>query len=93
MCTDTHTRTTRERLLHDYCMTCIDTHTHTYTHTHIHTHAHIHTHTYTQHKKRRTTLQQKCVVQQETANYVHVDPRSREAKEVEAASKAAALEM
>jgi hypothetical protein len=35
-------------------------------------------------------LQQKCVVQQEAANYVHVDLRSREAKEVEAASKAAA---
>jgi hypothetical protein len=32
-------------------------------------------------------LQQKCVVQQEAANYVHVDLRSREAKEEEAASK------
>jgi hypothetical protein len=31
-------------------------------------------------------------VQQEAANYVHVDPRSREAKEVEAVSKGAALE-
>jgi hypothetical protein len=31
-------------------------------------------------------------VQQEAANYIHVDLRSREAKEVEAASKAAALE-
>jgi hypothetical protein len=44
-------------------------------------------------RKRRTTLQQKCVMEQEAANYVHADPRLREAKEVEAASKAAAPEM
>jgi hypothetical protein len=43
-------------------------------------------------KKRRPPLQQKCVVPQEAANYIHADPRSREAKEVEAASKAAAPE-
>jgi hypothetical protein len=50
-------------------------------------------HIHTQHKKRRITLQQKCVVQQEAANYGHVDLRSREAKEVEATSKAAAPEI
>jgi hypothetical protein len=38
-------------------------------------------------------LQQKCVVQQEAAKYVHADPRSREAKEVEATSMVAAPEM
>jgi hypothetical protein len=43
-------------------------------------------------KKRRPPLQQKYIVPQELANYVHADPRSREAKEVEATSKAAALE-
>jgi hypothetical protein len=32
-------------------------------------------------------------MQQEAANYVHADPRLREANEVEAASKAAAPEM
>jgi hypothetical protein len=44
-------------------------------------------------------VEQKCIVQQEVANYVHADPRSREAKEVEALLrrlhlryKAAALE-
>jgi hypothetical protein len=31
-------------------------------------------------------------MQQEVANYIPANPRSREAKEVEAASKAAALE-
>jgi hypothetical protein len=98
-----HTRTTRERLLHDYYTTCTNidinrykhTHTHTYTHT-IHTHT-LYTHNtytiHTQHKKRRTTLQQKCVVQQEAANYVHADLRSQEAKEVEATSKTAAPEI
>jgi hypothetical protein len=50
-------------------------------------------HIHTQHKKRRITLQQKCVVQQEAANYGHVDLRSREAKEVEATSKADAPEI
>jgi hypothetical protein len=52
-CIDTQTRTTRERLLHDYYTTCTDIdryrHTHTYTHityTHIYTH-NTHTHTYT----------------------------------------------
>jgi hypothetical protein len=75
----------------------IDRYTHTHTHT-THTHyTHTHTHTYTHNtrsgelrcsrsasysKKRQTTLQQKCVVQQEAANYVHADLRSREAKEV-----------
>jgi hypothetical protein len=44
-------------------------------------------------KKRRPPLQQKCVVPQAAANYVHADPRLQEAKEVEAASKAAAPEM
>jgi hypothetical protein len=44
-------------------------------------------------KKRQTTLQQKCIVQQEAANYVHTDLRSREAKEVEAPSKVAAPEI
>jgi hypothetical protein len=72
------------------------THTHTHTnniHTHTHnTHTHIQ-HTHTQCKKLRTTLQQKCVVQQEAANYIHVNPRSQEEKEVKAASKAAAPEM
>jgi hypothetical protein len=38
-------------------------------------------------------LQQKCIVQQEVANYVHADLRSWEAKEVEAAFKAAAPEI
>jgi hypothetical protein len=71
---------THARLLHDYYTTCtntnIDRYTHTYIHTHkthTHTHTHIqhtHTHIHTQHKKRRTTLQQKCVVQQEATNYV-----------------------
>jgi hypothetical protein len=44
----------------------------------------------------RSTLcckQWKCIVPQAAANYVHADPRSREAKEVEAASKAAVPEM
>ena len=31
-------------------------------------------------------------MQQEAANYIHVDPRSQEAREAEAASKAVALE-
>jgi hypothetical protein len=44
-------------------------------------------------KKQRPPLQQKCVVPQIAANYVHADPRSQEAKEVEAASKAVAPEM
>jgi hypothetical protein len=81
------------------------THTHTYTHTHtIHTHTHIYTHntrsgelrcskSASYSKKRQTTLQQKCVVQQEAANYIHADLRSREAKEVEAPSKVAAPEI
>jgi hypothetical protein len=38
-------------------------------------------------------MQQKCVMQQEAANYVHADLRSQEAKEVEAPSKAAAPEI
>jgi hypothetical protein len=41
-------------------------------------------------KKQQPPLQQKCVVPQEAANYVHADPRSRE---VEAASKATAPHM
>jgi hypothetical protein len=44
-------------------------------------------------KKERSRLQQKYVVPQEAAKYIHADPRAREAKEVEAASKAAAPEM
>jgi hypothetical protein len=44
-------------------------------------------------KKRQPPLQQKYVVPQEAAKYIHADPRAREAKEVEAASKAAAPEM
>jgi hypothetical protein len=75
--------------VNDYCTTC--THTHDYYTTTIQR-VHIHTHTHT-HKKRRTTLQQKYGVQQEATNYVHADLRSREAKEVEAASKAAAPEI
>jgi hypothetical protein len=31
-------------------------------------------------------MPRQCVVQQEAVNYIHADPRSREAKEVEAAS-------
>jgi hypothetical protein len=38
-------------------------------------------------------MQQKYIVPLEAANYVHADPRSQEAKEVDAASKATAPEM
>jgi hypothetical protein len=74
MCTDididryryTHTYT---HIIHTHT---IHTHTHIYTHnTHTHTHTHIHT----QHKKQRTMLQQKCVVQQEATKYVTAEVR------------------
>jgi hypothetical protein len=102
--THTHTTHTHTHNTHTLYTHTIHTHTHT-THTHYTHTQYTHTHTYTYNtrsgelhcsrsvsynKKRQTTLQQKCVVQQEAANYVHADLRSREAKEVEAPSKAAA---
>jgi hypothetical protein len=82
--------------LHDYYTTCTDIDIDRYTHT-------IHT----QHKKRRTTLQQKCVVQQEATNYVAAEvrraarsgelrscgPKVTGGKRSEAPSKAAAPEI
>jgi hypothetical protein len=93
---------TYARLENDYCTTCTDidryirarthayTDRHTYTNTHTHTHTHTqHTHTHTLNSRNRfldLSIPWQCVVQQEAVNYVHVDPRSWEAKEVEAAS-------
>jgi hypothetical protein len=98
--------------LHDYYTTCTDIDIDRYTHTihtqHTHTiHTHTHTHIHTQHKKRRTTLQQKCVVQQEATNYVAAEvrraarsgelrscgPKVTGGKRSEAPSKAAAPEI
>jgi hypothetical protein len=57
----------------------IDRYRHTHTHTHTeHTHTHI--------KLTSFSVPRQCVVQQEAANYIHADPRSWEAKEVEATS-------
>ena len=61
---DVHTRTTRKRLLYDHDTTRIDTNIDRYKriHTHIHSHTQSPAHIHIQHKKRRTTLQQKCIV-------------------------------
>jgi hypothetical protein len=107
--THTHIHTYTQ---HTHNTHTIHTHTHTATihtqHTHIHTHnTHTHTHIHTQHKKRRTTLQQKCVVQQEATNYVAAEvrraarsgelrscgPKVTGGKRSEAPSKAAAPEI
>jgi hypothetical protein len=62
-------------------------HTHTQHITHIYTTHNTHTHnTHTYMKLMSFLVPQQCVVHQEAANYIHADPRSREAKEVEAAS-------
>jgi hypothetical protein len=102
--THTHTYTQHTYTIHTHTLYTHNTHTHTHTYTH-NTHT-LYTHTHNTRsgelrcsrsasysKKRQTTLQQKCVVQQEAANYIHVDLRSREAKEVEAPSKVAAPEI
>jgi hypothetical protein len=83
-CTDididryTHTHTQHTYTIHTQHTHNTHTHTHTHTYTHnthtLYTHT-IHIDTHTQHKKWRTTLQQKCVVQQEATNYVAVEVR------------------
>jgi hypothetical protein len=74
-CTDTNI----DRYKHTHTHTTHTQYTHTHnTHTHTHTHiqyTHTHTYIHTQHKKRRTMLQQKCVVQQKATNYVAAEVR------------------
>jgi hypothetical protein len=67
-----HTRTTRERLLHDYYTTCTDTDIDRYRHTHTHNTHTQHTHTQHTHTTQEAAnyVAEGCVVQQEAANYV-----------------------
>jgi hypothetical protein len=85
--TDTNTHA---RLDNDYCTTCTDTDTHARldnnyctTCTDIDRYTHTHTHTLnSQNRFLDLSIPRQCVVQQEAVNSFHVDPRSREAKEV-----------